>query len=168
MGSNEVHHGIHRLFPRLWRYCLALAGNRDSAADLAQAACLKAIEKQEQFQAGSELDRWLFRIAKNTWTNQLRYDALRSQGSLDAIDTNDIADLLQSDERHSAARDIVARVMGLPEAQRLSVLLVYVEGYSYKEAADILAIPVGTVMSRLASARSKLQTDLSSYQRQLS
>jgi RNA polymerase sigma-70 factor, ECF subfamily len=68
----NVRDGLDRLLPRLWRFCLVLSGNRSVADDLVQATCLRALEREDQFQPGTRLDRWLFRIAQTVWLNQLR------------------------------------------------------------------------------------------------
>lgn len=152
----EVASGLKPLFPRLWRYCLVLTGNRQRADDLAQSVCLKALEKSHQYTPGTKLDRWIFRIAQRLWLNELRADAVRRGGGMTTIDEMDLPDLRPGPETNFFAREVLLEVMALPEAQRTTVVLVYVEGYSYKEAADLLEIPIGTVMSRLAAARAKL------------
>jgi len=152
----EVRQGLKPLFPRLWRYCFVLAGNADRAGDLAQAACLRALEKSHQFTAGTHLDRWIFRIAQRIWLNELRSDAVRRGGGIVAIEEIDLPDKLPDPEANLLTREVLLEVLALPEAQRTVVTLVYVEGFSYKEAAGILDIPIGTVMSRLSAARGKL------------
>lgn len=151
-----VMQGLKPLFPRLWRYCLTLTGSRDGADDLAQAACLRAIEKSHLFTPGSKLDSWVFRIAQRVWLNELRAEAVRRGGGMVTFDEFDVADARPGPESNLLAREVLLEVMALPEAQRATVMLVYVEGYSYKEASEILEIPIGTVMSRLAASRSKL------------
>lgn len=147
---------IQQLHARLWRYCLALTGERASAEDLCQSACLRALEKSDQFQAGSTFDRWIFRIARNLWFNQLRAEKVRRGGGL--VASEDIAANASNvdAETNIFHAEVLSAVMALPEAQRITVFLVYVEGFSYKEAAEHLEIPIGTIMSRLAAARSKL------------
>jgi len=156
MPQNEVQAGLPPLFPRLWRYCLVLTSNHDRANDLAQAACLRAIEKAHQFAVGTTLDRWVFRIAQRLWFNELRSEAVRRGGGLSTIDEIDLPDPSADTETNIYARQVLLSVMNLPEAQRATVLLVYLEGYSYREAAETLDIPIGTVMSRLSAARAKL------------
>ncbi len=153
---DAVRAGIEPLFPRLWRYCLVLAGDKERADDLAQAACLRALEKADQFEAGSHLDRWLFRLTHNLWINELRKQAVRVGGGLAPIEEAELADTKLDPEMSLLSRQVLLGVMQLPEAQRATVLLVYVEGYTYRDAAMVLNIPVGTVMSRLAVARGKL------------
>lgn len=153
---SEVEQGLKPLFPRLWRYCLVLTGAKDRADDLAQMACLRALEKAEHFQPGTKLDRWVFTIAQRMWFNELRKQAVRTGGGIAPVEEIDLPDTNYNLETNLLARQVLMQVMTLPEAQRVTVMLVYVEGYSYKEASNILDIPIGTVMSRLAAARSKL------------
>lgn len=148
--------GLRALYPRLWRYALVLTGARDWADEVAQAACVRALEKQHQFQPGSRLDRWVFRIAQRVWYNELRAQAVRRGGGLVAIESAELIDTARDVDTSYFAQQVMSQVMALPEAQRIAVLLVYVEGYSYQEAAETMDIPKGTVMSRLAAARSKL------------
>nr|WP_299870242.1 RNA polymerase sigma factor [uncultured Hoeflea sp.] len=141
------------MFPRLWRCALVLTSNRDAAFDLAQATCLRALENHEKFEAGTALDRWLFRMAHRIWLNELRATAVRRGGGLQPIEDIDIPDTNMSAETNIFFGEVLQTVNELPEAQRTCVLLAYVEGFKYAEVAEILDIPVGTVMSRLAAAR---------------
>lgn len=152
--------GLPELYPRLWRYAIALTGRRDWAEDLAQTTALRAIEKADLFEAGTHLDRWLFRMAQRIWLNELRSRKVRQGGGLVPVEDVDLADTIPSAESNIFARDVLSRITALPEAQRVTVLLVYVEGYSYKDAAAQLDIPIGTVMSRLAAARKTIVTQM--------
>jgi len=163
-ACKQVKESLKPLFPRLWRYCLLLTGSADRASDLAQSACLRALEKAEQFAADSDLDRWLFRIAKNMWFNELRAEAVRHGGGIHPVDDLDLLDHAAGPESSTVTTDVVQGVMALPEAQRIVVGLVYIEGYSYREAAEIVDVPVGTIMSRLAAARGKLSEKFKPYQ----
>ena len=159
-AHEEVSNGIPTVFPKLWRYCLALTSNPDRANDLAQSVCLKALEKSEQFEPGTHLDRWMFRIAQRSWINEMRSEAVRRGGGLVTIEEIELPDTTYSgQETNLFVRQMLMRVMELPEAQRMTVMLVYVEGFSYKEASKILDIPIGTVMSRLSKAREKLSSE---------
>jgi len=148
--------GLAAIYPRLWRYCLVLTGNKDNANDLAQAACLRALEKCDQFKIGTYFDRWLFRVTQRLWINEIRKQKVRQGEGLIPVEEVDIIDPKSSPEMNLFARQVLLEVMALPEAQRTAVSLVYVEGFSYKEAAEVLDIPIGTVMSRLSAARGKL------------
>jgi RNA polymerase sigma-70 factor (ECF subfamily) len=99
----------------------------------------------------------MFRIAHSLWIGEIRKETVRRGGGLVQIDDAELsADNGQTPEDNMMLRDVMLAVLRLPEAQRAAVILVYVEGYSYKDAAMILDIPIGTVMSRLASARTTL------------
>ncbi len=163
--SYEVESGIPAIFPRLWRYCLVLTASHDRADDLAQSVCLRALQKADQYQKGSELDRWLFRIAKNMWLNEVRAEVVRQGGGLHPIEEVELPDRADnSPEWNIINKDLLSGVLALPEAQRMVVALVYIEGYSYKEAAELLNIPIGTVMSRLSVARGSLSQRFKHYQ----
>ncbi len=141
---------------RLWRYGFVLSRERDAADDLVQQTCLRALERAHQFEEGSRFDHWLLSILHSIWLNEVRARKVRQgQGIVDAEQTLSF-DGAETVERKMAAQDVLRRVQALPDAQRETVFLAYVEGMSYREVADILAIPVGTVMSRLAAARLKL------------
>ena len=155
-ARRAVRAGLPPVFPRIWRYAVALTGSRERADDLAQSVCLRAMEQADKFEPGTRLDRWLFRMTHNLWVSELRKTAVRQGGGLLPIDAAEIADPRQDPEADLMRRDVMLNVLRLPEAQRHAVMLVYVEGYSYRDAAEIMDIPLGTVMSRLATARSTL------------
>jgi RNA polymerase sigma-70 factor (ECF subfamily) len=156
-----VQNGMNAVFPRLWRYCIALTGQRDWADDLVQTTSLRAIEQSAKFEAGTHLDRWMFRMAQRVWFNELRSRKVRLGGGLFPVEEIDLPANLPDSETNIFARDVLNQVNTLPEAQRQSVFLVYVEGYSYKEAAALMDIPIGTVMSRLAAARRVISNRMS-------
>jgi RNA polymerase sigma-70 factor (ECF subfamily) len=154
--ERDVREGVEAHLPRLWRYALALSGARDVAEDLVQATCLRAIERARQFQPGTRLDHWLFAILRSIWLNELRSRRVRTgQGVLDASAALSF-DGAHEVETNISAGQVLRAVGALPLAQRETVLLVYVEGYTYREAAELLGVPIGTIMSRLAVARATL------------
>src|SRR5580704_10797386 len=152
-GQLEVRAGLVSHLARLWRYGLVLSGRRDVAEDLVQATCVRALERSSQFALGTRLDRWLFSILRSIWLNELRSRRVREGGGF--VDASEalVIDGGREIETNIFAAQVLRQVGGLPEAQREAVLLVYVEGLSYREAAEVLATPIGTVMSRLAAAR---------------
>ncbi len=154
--QNIVRDGLPEVYPRLWRYAVALTGQRDWGDDLVQATCVRAIEKADMFEVGTHLDRWLFRMQQRLWLNEMRSRKVRQGGGLVPVEETDIKDPSPDAESNIMTRDVLSKVQALPDAQRETVFLVYVEGYSYKEAAAMLDIPIGTVMSRLAGARKRL------------
>ncbi|MBX6322945.1 MAG: RNA polymerase sigma factor [Rhodospirillaceae bacterium] len=155
-GHDAVRDGLAAELGRLWRFGLVLSGSRSAAEDLVQATCLRALERAHQFVPGTRLDRWLLAILHSIWLNELRSARYRrGQGLVDAeagLAFDGVAGL----ETNIMAAQVLAEVQALPEAQRETVFLVYVEGFTYREAASLLGVPVGTVMSRLAAARERL------------
>jgi RNA polymerase sigma-70 factor (ECF subfamily) len=148
--------GVAILLPRLWRFGLTLSGSPDAADELVQATCVRALEREDQFQEGTRLDSWMFSILSSIWKNQLRAERIRrGEGFVDAAEVF-VVDGQKDAESKIFLRQVLDEVQRLPEAQRVAVLLVYVEGCKYREAAEILDIPVETVMSRLAAARETL------------
>jgi RNA polymerase sigma-70 factor (ECF subfamily) len=149
------------LVPKLRRFALSLAGNRQDADDLVQAACEKALKNEAQFREGTRMDSWMYRIIQTLWIDDRR--RARSRGT--AVDPEDAG---LSDHGKAAAlpedRMMLARaraaMAALPEAQRTVLALVAIEGLSYREAAEALDVPVGTVMSRLSRAREALLPQL--------
>jgi RNA polymerase sigma-70 factor (ECF subfamily) len=160
---SDIEQAITTIFPRLWRYCLILTASSDCADDLAQSTCLRALQKSHQFIRETSAESWIFRIAKNMWFNEVRANTVRRGGGLQAIDDIEYPDDLQNPELMTVTKDIISGVLTLPEAQRHVVALVYIEGYSYKEASEIMGVPIGTVMSRLATARHHLSVRFKHY-----
>ncbi len=155
--SEDVRQQIIALLPRLRRFALGLTGSRDDADDLVQAACERALSRLHQWQPDTRLDSWMFRIVKTIWIDQWRANRARGEH----VDLDSIEPPTGSNGRHvTEARntlEVVCRAMErLPDEQRLVLTLVSVDGLSYEEAAAVLEVPVGTVMSRLARARRRL------------
>src|SRR5262245_27563451 len=148
--------GLPALLPRLWRYGLVLSRDPVTAEDLVQATCLRALERSSQFAIGTKLDRWLFAILRSIWINQLRAQRIRTGHGLVDPEQFLVTDGAEQIETNILAGQVLKRTLELPEAKRETLLLVYVEGLTYQEAADVLDVPIGTVMSRLAEARLKL------------
>jgi RNA polymerase sigma-70 factor (ECF subfamily) len=155
-GQLEVRVGLAEHLTRLWRYGLVLSGKREAAEDLVQATCVRALERTHQFVAGSRLDRWLFSILRSIWLNDIRARRIRQgEGVVDA-ETVLIFDGMKEIETNILAHQVLREVQLLPQAQRETLFLVYVEGLTYRETAQMLQVPIGTVMSRLATARESL------------
>lgn len=122
-----------------------------------QSTVERALARAELFEAGTRVDAWMFRIARN-----LHIDAIRSVGRRGTqVDIDEIAETRGEDGRETVENrsDLAAAqraLQALPEEQRSAFLLVVVEGLSYREAAEVLEVPVGTIMSRLARARARI------------
>ena len=147
---------LPKLLPRLWRFAIRLARHQQDAEDLVQRTCVRALERRHQYQEGSAVLSWLFSIMHSIWLNEIRTRQVRRNGQLewddDSIELIDNG--MEGNPEHDLFyRQVIAAVEALPEAQRSVMLLVAVEGLSYREAAEILDIPLGTIMSRLARAR---------------
>jgi len=159
MTSDNVKREIADLLPRLRRFATALMGNTVDGDDLVQTSCTKAIEHLDQFKAGTKLDSWMFKIVHNTFLDSRRRMETRfTVPDLDAIHRQTDHGRAQSQaEDMMLLTKVRAAVASLPEDQRAVLTIVAIDGCSYKEAADILDIPIGTVMSRLARARAQLK-----------
>jgi len=140
----------------LWRYGLVLSRNRDTAEDLVQATCVRALERSHQFLPGTRLDRWLFAIERSIWINELRAQRVRQGAGVVDAEIALVVDGRSEIETNILASQVLREIGKLAEAQRETVLLVYAEGFSYREAAEFLGVPIGTVMSRLATVRERL------------
>lgn len=149
------------LLPRLRRFAIGLAGNTADADDVLQSAVEKALGRLGQFEVGTRLDSWLFRIIQNTWIDSRRRAHHREVGmEADLMSRLPQAGTVnEGDTRHSLS-DVDRALATLPDEQRLLVVLVLVEGHSYEEAAQLTGVPIGTVMSRLSRARRALVTQL--------
>lgn len=159
-GECEIRAGLAVHLARLRRYGVLLSRRSDVADDLVQATILRALERAWQFQAGTRLDRWLFSILHSIWVSELRARKVRTgRGLVDAADAALAFDGAAQTETHVAANQLLRLAEALPEAQKTAVRLAYVEGLSYSEVAERTHVPVGTVMSRLASARIKLAAE---------
>jgi RNA polymerase sigma-70 factor (ECF subfamily) len=143
--------------PRLRRFAISLTRSRDLADDLVQTTCEKAWAGRASFVPGTRLDAWLFRILRNTWIDRAR----RASGEGQSVDIEDAYGLVGQDGRERTEQrlmlDATAKAIAqLPEDQREVLVLVCVEELSYREVAQMLGVPTGTVMSRLARARTRL------------
>lgn len=155
--SQQFRTGLVAEVPKLRRFALSLTGNRQDADDLVQTACEKALRNWAQFIPGTRMDSWMYRIVQTLWIDDRRKHKVRGN-------TVDPDDAYLSDDGRAANlpedRLMLAQVRRamaeLPEGQREVLSLVAIEGLSYKEAAETLEIPVGTVMSRLSRAREAL------------
>lgn len=144
------------LLPRLRRFARSLTGSAVEAEDLVQAGCIKALRGRQGFAAGTRLDSWLFRILQNAWRDELRRRRVRPEGA--SVELNhDLADEMDRLGDRATLAAVRRAMTLLPEEQREALALVSVEGLPYAEAAAILEIPVGTLMSRVARGRQRLR-----------
>jgi len=148
------------VLPRLRRFARGLTGSAADADDVVQAACERALTRTHQFQEGTRFDSWMFRIAQTIWIDQLRSRNIRKEASEDEGLHVGSDEGMRRVEARLALQEVRAALAELPAEQRAALVLVTVDGLSYKEAAEIAEVPVGTIMSRLARARMALQAKL--------
>jgi RNA polymerase sigma-70 factor (ECF subfamily) len=152
---------IAGILPRLSRFALMLTRSRPEADDLTQMACERALNHVGQWNPSTRLDSWMFRILQTVWYNELRSRKVRERHAQEEQATQDVAD---DGEGLAETRVLLHRVEReinrLPDEQRVLLLLVCVEGLTYREAAEVTSTPIGTVMSRLSRARLTLMERL--------
>ncbi len=160
MATVEIGDEIVAMLPRLRSFALSLARRRDEADDLVQAACERAFGAIDTWQPGTRLDAWMFRILRNLWID--RHRRRRDETSLDDEAGLSVAgeDGRHTVEVRSTMAAVRAAIDRLPEEQREVLMLVCVEDLSYRDAAEVLEVPIGTVMSRLSRARRALAAAL--------
>ena len=147
-------HDVEAAIPALRRYARALTRDGDAADDLVQDTLVRALRSEHLFHAG-DVRSWLYTILTNLNRNRLR--SLSRRPTLMPMDENDAADMAGPE---SGARDIERALATLAGEQRSALLLVVLEGLSYREVADVQGVPIGTVMSRLARARAQVKAFL--------
>ena len=147
------------LLPRLRRFAMGLARNPADGDDLCQATIERALVKREQWQPGTRLDSWMMTMMRNIWIDETRSRSRRGETFV-AEEAGLGVGSEGGQEAAVGLSDIDRALRTLPDEQREAVLLVMVEGYSYKEAAEIVDCPVGTLNSRLVRGRDALLAKL--------
>jgi RNA polymerase sigma-70 factor (ECF subfamily) len=162
MNTSETPQNIHEqivaLLPRLRRFARNLTRNPHDADDVVQIAVERALTRLDQWRSDARLDSWMFKIVRNAWIDELRSRQRRDKVFLAAEAGENVgADSMASETELMSVQSAMAR---LPEDQREAVSLVLVEGLPYREAAEVLDVPIGTLTSRLARGREALQAML--------
>lgn len=158
-----LHKELASLLPRLRRFARSITFHREDADDLVQAALERALGSAAQWQPGTRLDSWMFRIMKNAWVDEVRSRIRRDRVFAPEEEGEHVGDDFAEAHQQQMA---IRQAMGLlSEDHRMVIGLVLVDGLPYKEAADVLGIPMGTLTSRLARAREALQGLLSDQAR---
>lgn len=155
--AENVQREIAALLPRLRRFARSLTRNPHDADDVVQIAVERALTRIAQWRRDTRLDGWMFKIVRNAWIDEVR--ARKRHGEIFLAEDAGSAEAAGSLDDALSIRAAMSR---LPEEQRSAVSLVLVEGLSYKEAADVLEVPIGTLTSRLARGRQALQAELQS------
>jgi RNA polymerase sigma-70 factor (ECF subfamily) len=156
--SEDLGEQIVGLLPRLRRFARTLTGNVHDADDLVHIAIERALSRSEQLRPDSPVSSWLFGILRNAWIDEARARNRRNRVFVPEELGESVAD--PSGHQHADVISVQGALARLPDEQREVVGLVLVEGLSYKEAAAIMNVPVGTVTSRLARGRDALQVML--------
>jgi RNA polymerase sigma-70 factor (ECF subfamily) len=155
MRTRDLNEELVTLLPRLRRFARALARNVHDADDLVQLTIERALARRDQWNRDSPLVNWMFGILRNAWIDELRIRSRNERVFAGESAGQDVGDPGQSDQADLlSVQDAMAR---LPQDQRLAVALVLIEGLSYKEAAHVMDVPIGTLTSRLARGRETLQ-----------
>ena len=144
------------LLPRLRRFALGLTADPAEADDLVQAACERALTRHHQWQEGTRLDSWMYRITQNLWIDRIRGRPADAGLEPEALEQLPGPDWQQGFDDRLQLEQVLSAIGRLPEPQRAVLMLVCVEDLSYREAAEVLELPIGTVMSRLSRARTAL------------
>lgn len=155
--TDDIRERMVEFLPRLRRFAYVLTGDADKGDDLVQETCARALSRLDQLEPGSRLDSWMFRIAQTQWFDRLRAQKVRGE-NLQLDDASDFPgeDGRRTTESRLTLSKVVEGIAQLPPEQRILIALIVVDGRSYKEVADLLDVPIGTVMSRLARARIRL------------
>lgn len=154
----DVQTQIVALLPRLRRFARGLAGSSADADDLVQGACERALRGIDTWEPGTRLDSWMFRIVHNLWIDTLRRK--RPEPGIDVSELDIAGDDGRTAEASLELAQVRTAITALPEQHRDVLVLVCIEDLTYREAAVVLQVPVGTVMSRLARARKALAAAL--------
>ncbi len=157
-GSGDFRDQMVAMLPRLRRFAYSLTTDRAKADDLVQAACERALSREHQWRPGTRLDSWMFRIIYTLWIDEAR--AMRNRKVHLPLEEVRLPTSKNGKEQRIEARLMLSKVVQAMEKlspkDRLVLSLVCVDGLSYKDAADTLNVPLGTVMSRLSRARQRL------------
>jgi RNA polymerase sigma-70 factor, ECF subfamily len=153
--TEELGDEIVALLPRLRRFARALTRNVPDADDLVQIAIERALVRSDQLLPGAQPFGWVCGILRNAWIDQSRARGRRNRIFAPEELGENAAD--PAGDQHAELLSVQEAMARLPDEQREVVGLVLVEGFSYREAADIMSVPIGTVTSRLARGREALQ-----------
>jgi RNA polymerase sigma-70 factor (ECF subfamily) len=156
MGKAHIRALFEEQIPRLRRYARALLRNREDADDLVQDCLERAWTRSHRWKPDTDLRAWLFTIMHNLYVNTIRRSQRHHMRTLE--DVREPADpTLSGQERANGIRDLEKGLATLPPDQREVLLMICLEELSYQQVAEILAVPVGTVMSRLHRARERMR-----------
>ena len=154
---DEIARALEPEIPRLRRFALSLTRNGAAADDLVQDTLERALSRWHLRRRHGSVRAWLFAIQRNLFLDSLRQRGRRGEHvGIEALEHVAADEGLQ--QASEGLSDVVAGLEGLPEEQRSVMLLIVVEDLSYEETAEVLGVPVGTVMSRLSRGREKMRS----------
>lgn len=166
MSADKLKNDLLTVLPGLRRFALSLTRNRDQADDLVQETSLRVMQKGIPDDA--DLRPWAFRVCKNVWIDHVRRQKVRAQATeaekQTALGEYDAPAALEGRSELDSVMQIMAT---LPEDQQIALSLVAIEGMSYREVAQVMGIPMGTVMSRISRARGAIADALASRQERI-
>jgi RNA polymerase sigma-70 factor (ECF subfamily) len=157
-SDEDIRARIVQLLPRLRRFAAALTGSIADGDDLVQDTVERALKNLHRWEPGTRLDSWMFRIAKNRFIDTRRGHKRSGVVAMDAPEDapSVVSDGVRAADARLMLKDVVGALQKLPVEQREALVLVSVGGFSYRDAADVLQIPIGTLTSRIARAREAL------------
>jgi RNA polymerase sigma factor (sigma-70 family) len=145
------------LLPRLRRFAHALARNTADADDLTQMTVERALRSKDRWQPGTRLDSWAYTIMRNLWIDTARSRSRRENSEAPQVEAESLGhDPREAIDASIELKGLMAAMQRLPEEQREVVALILIEGFGYRETADMLGLPIGTVSSRLVRGRTAL------------
>jgi RNA polymerase sigma-70 factor (ECF subfamily) len=147
---------LSALLPRLRRFAHALSRNSADADDLTQMTIERALRSKDQWRPGTRLHSWACTIMRNLWIDTVRSRSRKEAFEAPAVEVEKMADGGGSLEASVELNRVMAAMQKLPEEQREIVALILVEGFGYREASEMLQLPIGTVSSRLVRGRTAL------------
>jgi RNA polymerase sigma-70 factor (ECF subfamily) len=156
-SSPEFQRELTELLPRLRRFAHSLSRNAADADDLTQATVERALRSHEQWEPGTRLDSWLYRIMRNLWIDTTRARGRKERHEAPEEEALTVGqDPREAIETSLELKRAMAAMQRLPDEQREVVALILIEGFGYREASEMLDLPVGTVSSRLVRGRTAL------------
>jgi RNA polymerase sigma-70 factor (ECF subfamily) len=148
---------LGEMLPRLRRFAFSLSRSAADADDLASLAVERGLRSRAQFTPGTRLDSWLFRITRNLWIDEVRSRQRKATWEAPSEEGEQVGfDGVAAIEHSAELATVMAAMSMLPDEQREVVALIMIEGLGYREAAELLGVPIGTVSSRLVRGRNAL------------
>jgi len=154
LSDAEFKASLTAIIPRLRAFARSLARDEGLADDLVQDAMMRAWKARDRFQAGTSFKSWMFTILRNSFLSQLRRKRFTAEWNEEAMESKLVAAADQ--DRNINLADVEVALRKLPEVQRQALLLVGAEQLTYEEAAEVCNVPLGTIKSRVARARTAL------------